>query len=75
MTHDDLSSTREISKMAKLEEELRRLIVAVDDRLSTDPSDQLRSFPEGQKKIFGTCLAEALPPNRSRHLALLLFSW
>ena len=52
MTHDDLSSTREISKMAKLEEELRRLIVAVDDRLSTEPSDQLRSFSGGQKNLW-----------------------
>lgn len=49
VANDDLSKTPETNKMAKLEAELRRLIVAVDDRLSMDSADHLRSSLQNQE--------------------------
>lgn len=64
MTHDDLNSAREINKMAKLEDELRRLIVAVDDRLSAEPPDQLKSVLKSPKNAWDQLLGDGWAPKQ-----------
>ncbi|MGI9492214.1 MAG: hypothetical protein ACR2QF_07440 [Geminicoccaceae bacterium] len=53
MTDRDQSTERELKKMTRLENELKRLISAVDDRLPLLPPDQPHAPVGGKSRTFG----------------------